>query len=65
VSEINTLFAGLEVPAGEHEVVFSRRLARGWWWPAGIAAAIWLAIAIMELAGWWRRRAATSARPPG
>jgi len=31
---INGLFAGVAVPAGQHQVVFARNLARGWWWLA-------------------------------
>ncbi|HYR28688.1 MAG TPA: hypothetical protein VEU30_09485, partial [Thermoanaerobaculia bacterium] len=30
--ETNMLFAGVVVPAGTHEVVYTRRIARGWWW---------------------------------
>ncbi len=37
--QINALFAGLVVPAGRHEVVFTRRIGRGWW-PAAILAAL-------------------------
>ncbi len=37
--EINLLFAGVRVPPGKHVVMFSRRIARGWWgW--SIAAAL-------------------------
>lgn len=28
---INSMFAGAVVPAGEHRVVFERRIGRGWW----------------------------------
>ena len=44
--QINTLFAGVNVPAGRHEIVFTRRIGRGWW-PSAILAA--LAIAIIGL----------------
>jgi hypothetical protein len=48
--EINVLFAGVVVPEGKHEIVFERRIARGWWW-APIVGLIGLAIATF-----WRRR---------
>lgn len=48
--EINTLFAGVVVPGGRHEVVFSRRIGRGWW-PAAVLAA--LAIVVSRWV--WRR----------
>src|SRR5205085_11193446 len=47
--QINTLFAGVEVPAGVHRVIFQRRIGRGWWW-ATIAGVIALAaIAVGEV----------------
>ena len=51
--QINGLFAGVQMPAGRHTVVFSRRIGRGWWWPSGLAALALVAIAILEIA---RRR---------
>ena len=53
--EINGLFAGVEVPAGTHEVVFSRRLARGWWALSAIGMIALALIAAAELIAWWRR----------
>lgn len=38
---VNGLFAGVRVGSGEHRVVFSRRIGRGWW-PG--AAAAWVVI---------------------
>jgi hypothetical protein len=40
--ETDMLFAGLTVPSGRHEIVFSRRIARGWWWVAGVGLLCWL-----------------------
>jgi hypothetical protein len=55
IVETDMLFAGIFVPAGRHEIVFSRRLGRGWW-PVSIAAAsVWLGIAILESARRLRR----------
>jgi len=47
--KINALFAGVEVPAGTHRVVFSRRIGRGWWWATIAGSLAFLAIAISEI----------------
>jgi hypothetical protein len=45
---INMLFAGVPVPPGTHEVIFSRRIGRGWWWIAGVALVAAIAISIID-----------------
>ena len=45
---INTLFAGVSVPAGKHEVIFARRIGRGWWPTAVLAAVAIVAIGVVE-----------------
>lgn len=42
--ETNLVFAGVRVPPGTHSVVFTRRLARGWW--------IWSGLALLVAIGW-------------
>jgi hypothetical protein len=47
--QINMLFAGISVPAGSHQVIFSRRIGRGWWWVAGVAALAAVALSIIDV----------------
>jgi hypothetical protein len=47
--EINALFAAVEVPAGQHRVIFSRVIGRGWWWAAMAGAGVWVIVALGEL----------------
>jgi hypothetical protein len=48
--ETDGLFAGIVVPAGRHEVVYSRRIARGWWWAAAAGLILLIAAAVRD----WR-----------
>jgi hypothetical protein len=47
--EINMLFAGVPVPPGEHRVVFTRRIGRGWWSVAGVAALLAIALCLFDV----------------
>jgi len=53
--ETDMLFAGTPVPAGHHEVIFSRRIGRGWWWTAWVGLALLLVVTLLEGRGWLRR----------
>ncbi|MGZ7080201.1 MAG: hypothetical protein ACXVJT_12365, partial [Thermoanaerobaculia bacterium] len=46
--QVNGLFAGVQIPAGKHAVMFSRRIGRGWWWPSALSAAALLVIAVLR-----------------
>jgi hypothetical protein len=58
--ETDMLFAGVVVPAGRHEIVFSRRIGRGWWWVAAVGVGFWLVALFFDV-----RRRFTSSRRPG
>ena len=49
---INGLFAGVSVPAGDHTIVFSRRIARGWWWVSILGVIAFVVAVIIDV---WRR----------
>ncbi|HET8772688.1 MAG TPA: hypothetical protein VFP80_02810 [Thermoanaerobaculia bacterium] len=46
--ETDMLFAGVPVPPGRHEVVFSRRLGRGWWWAAGVGVGLLALASVLD-----------------
>jgi len=57
--DTDMLFAGVTVPVGRHEVVFSRRIGRGWWWLAAAGLGLWIVAVGFEV----RRRFTSSSRP--
>jgi len=46
--QINVLFAGVPLAAGNHRVVFTERLGRRWWPLAGIAVLLLIALSIID-----------------
>jgi hypothetical protein len=46
--QINVLFAGVPIPAGDHRVIFTRRLGRGWWWLAGVALVLLVVLSVVD-----------------
>jgi hypothetical protein len=50
--EINSMFAGVSVPAGRHDVVFSRRIGRGWWPACAAGFAMFLAALLNDFRRW-------------
>jgi hypothetical protein len=56
------LFAGVPIPPGTHEVIFSRRIGRGWWWVSGLAAILCVALSVAPAARRLFRRPLAGAR---
>jgi len=54
--ETDMLFAGVIVPEGRHEIVYQRRIARGWWWTAIVGLVLLVTTIVVERR--FRRRVA-------
>lgn len=57
---VNMMFAGVSVPAGQHTIIFERRIGRGWWWVSAVGVLLF-AISLL-LPGLSGRRKATATR---
>ncbi|HEV7921472.1 MAG TPA: hypothetical protein VGR02_11860 [Thermoanaerobaculia bacterium] len=53
--ETHAVFAGVNVPAGRHHVVFERVVGRGWWWATILGALLWVGVAGWEVIAARRR----------
>ncbi|MEO8383478.1 MAG: hypothetical protein ABI779_27725 [Acidobacteriota bacterium] len=62
--ETDMIFAGVTVPAGRHEVVYTRRIGRGWWWTVWVGVGLLGAGMVVERKRRVKARA-TSSRPRG
>jgi len=45
---VHALFAAVQVPAGDHRVVFSRRVGRGWWGWSALALGVFAVTSFAE-----------------
>lgn len=56
------LFAGVPVPAGKHEIVYQRRIGRGWWWTPVVGLVLLAIVSVLPRRGSPGRRRARARR---